>query len=97
MDIFKEGLEPVKEPTEQDVIDSINMILDKAPRWTIVEELEEIAEYILILEKALQRNNIVLDKNDMNKLKFEDEEEFKKEKKWLLLHFVGKIIKKEGP
>jgi hypothetical protein len=33
----------------------------------------------------------------MNKLKFEDEEEFKKEKKWLLLHFVGKIIKKEGP
>jgi hypothetical protein len=97
MNIFDEGLEPVKEPTEEDVVDAINMILDKAPKWTIVEELEEIAEYVLILEKALQKNSIALDKTDMNKLKFEDEEEFKKEKKWLLLHFVGKIIKKEGP
>ncbi|AHF98015.1 MAG: hypothetical protein ACP5PO_05645 [Desulfurella sp.] len=97
MDIFKEGLEPVKEPTQEDVVDAINMILDKAPKWAIVEELEEIAEYILILEKALEKNGIALDKNDMNEIKFEDEEEFKKEKKWLLLHFVGKIIKKEGP
>ncbi|MGB9755745.1 MAG: hypothetical protein ACPLXO_02570 [Desulfurella sp.] len=97
MNIFDEDLEPVKEPTEEDVTEAIKMILDKAPKWTIIEELEEIAEYILILEKALQKNNIVVDKDDMNKIKFEDEEEFKKEKKWLLLHFVGKIIKKEGP
>ncbi len=97
MNIIGEELKPVEEPTEEEVFDTITMILDRGSHSAIVEELEEIAEYILSLEHLLEEHGIEYDNNHLRRIKVEQGEEFNKEKKWLLLHFAGKIIKKEGP
>lgn len=96
MDIFEEGLEPVKEPTYQDVLDSLDMVLQNAPKWAVKEEIENLAEYILTIEKLLEEHDIEITDEDMKRVQFDNEVELKESKKRLLMHFVGKIIRREG-
>lgn len=94
---LKEGLDPIEEPTYQDVLDSLDMILEKGLRWAVIENLEATADYILALEKFLDEKKLVFDEDELKRIKIDYEKELKEEKKWFLLHFAGKIIKTEGP
>ncbi len=95
---FEQNLEDgIKEITYDDVLGFLDVILKKGVRHAIVEELEDVAEYIISLEKLLEENKIAFDDNEMKRLKFDYESEIKDKKKWFLLYFASKIVKREGP
>ncbi len=91
---LEEGIKPIK---YDDVLEFLETILKKGVTTPIVEELEELAEYIISLEKLLEENNIPYDVQEMKRVKFDYEDEIKDKKQWFLLYFAGKIVKREGP
>ncbi len=95
---FEQSLEEgIKEITYDDVLDFLDVILKKGVRHAIIEELEDMTEYIISLEKLLEENKIAFDDSQMRRLKFDYENEIKDKKKWFLLYFASKIVKREGP
>ncbi len=95
---FEQSLEDgIKEITYNDVLDFLDVILKKGVRHSIIEELEDLTEYVISLEKLLEENKIAFDDNEIKRLKFDYEDEIKDKKKWFLLYFASKIVKREGP
>ena len=91
---LEEGIKPIK---YDDVLEFLETILKKGITTPVVEELEELAEYIISLEKLLEENKIAYDDEEMKRIKFDYEEEIKDKKQWFLLYLAGKIVKREGP
>ncbi len=91
---LEEGIKPIK---YDDVLHFLEVILKKGVTHPIVEELEDIAEYIIMLEKLLEENSIAFDDEELKRVKFDYESEIKDKKQWLLLYFAGRIVKREGP
>ncbi len=95
---FEQSLEEgIKEITYDDVLDFLDVILKKGVRHAVIEELEDITEYIISLEKLLEENKIAFDEDEMKRIKFDYEDEIKEKRKWFLLYFASKIVKREGP
>jgi len=90
---LKEG---AKETTYDDVLEFLETVIKKAPKHTIVEELEGMAEHIVILERLLEEKDIDFGDEEFYKRKFKFGEEIEEEKRLFLLHFAGKIVKKES-
>jgi hypothetical protein len=91
---LEKGIQPIK---YDDVIEFLGVILKKGATHSIIEELEGISEYIIMLEKLLEENKIPFDDDELKRLKLDYEAEIKDKKQWLLLYFAGKIVKREGP
>ncbi len=95
---FKQDLEEgIKEITYEDVVNFLEVILKKGSHHAVIEELEDLTEYMIALEKLLEENRIAYDDEEIKKVKFDYEDEIKEKKKWFLLYFAGKIVKREGP
>ncbi|WP_022670161.1 hypothetical protein [Hippea alviniae] len=84
------------ETTYEDVKEFVNTVLDKAPHYAIIEELESIAEYVVLIEKILDENGIDFSDEALYSKKAEDPRYVDEQKKLFLLHFAGKIVRKEG-
>ncbi len=91
---LEKGIQPI---SYDDVISFLEVILKKGVTHSIIEELEEVTEYIIKLEKLLEENKIAFDDKELKRLHFDYESEIKKKKQWFLLYFAGKIVKREGP
>ncbi|WP_025209909.1 DUF2018 family protein [Hippea sp. KM1] len=84
----KAGYEEVKQFVET--------VLDKAPHYAVVEELENVAEYVVLLEKLLEENGIDFSDEVLKEKKILNQAEVDDQKRLFLLHFSGKIVRKEG-
>ncbi len=95
---FKQDLEEgIKEITYSDVVEFLDVILKKGSHSAVIEELEDLTEYMIALEKLLEEHKIAYDDDEIKRIKFDYEKEIKEKKKWFLLYFAGKIVKREGP
>ncbi len=94
--IFGAPLGEIKEVTYDDVKEFIDTVLNKAPHHAIIEELEDTAEYIVILEKILEENGIDFSDDVVLEKKVENSAWVEDQKRLFLLHFAGKIVRKEG-
>lgn len=94
--IFGSQIDEAKEVSYEDVKEFMNTVLDKAPNYAIVEELENTAEYIVILEKILEENGIDFSDEVMTQKKIENSSWVEDQKRLFLLHFAGKIVRREG-
>ncbi|AEA33849.1 DUF2018 family protein [Hippea maritima] len=74
----------------------VETVLDKAPHYAVVEELENVAEYVVLLEKLLEENGIDFSDETLQMKKYENTTEIDNQKRLFLLHFSGKIVRKEG-
>jgi len=94
--IFGTELDEIKEVTYEDVKDFMDTVLNKAPNYAIVEELENTAEYVVILEKILEEHGIDFSDDVLLQTKLENSSWVEDQKRLFLLHFAGKIVRKEG-
>ncbi|MCD6133610.1 MAG: hypothetical protein J7J16_04775 [Deltaproteobacteria bacterium] len=86
----------IKEPTYEDIIKKFMFVLDRGERDAIVGEIEKVAEYVVALERFLEDNNINFTEEDAEKIKMRYLPDIEHRKKLFMLHFVGRIIKREG-
>ncbi len=84
------------ETSYEDVKQFLNTVLNKAPHHAIIEELESIAEYVVLIEKILDEHGIDFSDEALYDKKIEDPRYVDEQKKLFLLHFAGKIVRKEG-
>ncbi|GEM_PF-1447616 len=94
--IFGSELDEIKEVTYEDVKEFMDTVLNKAPNYAIVEELENTAEYVVILEKILEEHGIDFSDDVILQTKLENSSWVEDQKRLFLLHFAGKIVRKEG-
>ncbi len=94
--IFGTDLGKIKDVTYEDVKEFMNTVLNKAPNYAIVEELENAAEYIVILEKILEEHGIDFSDDVISQTKLDNSSWVEDQKRLFLLHFAGKIVRKEG-
>ena len=94
--IFGSELDEIKEVTYEDVKEFMDTVLNKAPNYAIVEELENTAEYVVILEKILEEHGIDFSDDVILQTKLENNSWVEDQKRLFLLHFAGKIVRKEG-
>ncbi len=94
--IFGTPLGEIKEVTYEDVKDFMDTVLSKAPHTAIIEELENTAEYVVILEKILEENGVDFSDEVILEKKIENSAWVEDQKRLFLLHFAGKIVRKEG-
>ncbi len=95
---FEQDLEEgIREISYEDVLRFLDVILKKGSHHAVIEELEDLVEYMISLEKLLEENRVGFDDDSIKRIKFDYEDEIKEKKKWFLLYFAGKIVKREGP
>ncbi len=94
--IFGAPLDGIKEVTYEDVKEFMDTVLNKAPNHAIIEELENTAEYVVILEKILEENGIDFSDEVILEKKIENSAWVDDQKRLFLLHFAGKIVRREG-
>ncbi len=94
--IFGTPLDEIKEVTYEDVKEFMDTVLNKAPHHAIIEELEDTAEYVVILEKILEENGIDFSDEVILEKKIENSAWVEDQKRLFLLHFAGKIVRREG-
>lgn len=93
--IFEYGLE-TKEPTYEDIVEKFMLVLDRGERDAIIGEIEKVAEHIVALERFLEDNNMDFTEEDVKKMKMQYLPDIEQRKKLFMLHFIGRIIKREG-
>ncbi len=86
----------IKEPTYESIIEKFMLVLEMGKREIVIEEIEKMAEYIVALEKFLEDNNMDFTEEDAKKMKMQCLPDIEKRKKLFMLHFVGRMIKREG-
>ena len=94
--IFNSPLDDIKEPTYDDVRNFIDTMLTKAPHHIIIEEFENLAEYVVTLEKILDEHEIDFSDDVIYSKKMGSLKEIEDQKRLFLLHFAGKVVRKEG-
>ncbi len=75
--------------------DAIMGIIGRDP-FLLEKKIEETAEYIVLLEKLLEENGIIVDDDLLKELKKRYFDELKEEKRRFLMQFAGEIIREEG-
>ncbi len=94
--IFGASILDNKDVSYEEVKDFMNTVLKKAPNYAIIEELESMAEYLVILERILEENGIDFSDEVILQQKIQNSSEVENQKRLFLLHFAGKIVRKEG-
>ena len=94
--IFESPSDGIKEVTYENVREFIDTVLTKEPHYTIIDEFENLAEYVVILEKILDENKINFSDDVIYSKKIDNLEEVEDQKRLFLLHFAGSIVGKES-
>ncbi|WP_035587933.1 DUF2018 family protein [Hippea jasoniae] len=94
--IFGSPFSQIGQASYEEVVEFIETVLNKAPHHAIIDELEKTAEYVVLLEKLLEENGIDFSDETLFAKKIENTAEIDNQKRLFLLHFAGKIVRKEG-